>query len=129
MLAVISPVPPSLALEFAGGRSFLRRALLHQTRVGESVAFVDDGEPVALAMLDGRRARRAELAITFKPAARRHMRQLIRHAQLTCARLAQNRILTFAVIRPGNGAGERMAMLAGFQPGRFKNPAIWIWKG
>jgi hypothetical protein len=128
-LRLVSPVPPSLALMFAGGRPFMRKVILYQTRRGEAVAILEDDEPVALAMLDRRRARRAELAIAFAPAARRHMLALVRLAQLTARRFAQNRILTFVHIRPDNMAGMRMAMATGFRPGGFRDRSIWLWRG
>ncbi len=128
-LRLVSPVPPSLALEFAGGRSLARKVILHQVRQGEAVAILDGDEPVALAMFDRKRARRAELALSFAPAASRHMLALVRLVQLTATRFAENRILTFVHIRPDNRAGTRMAMLAGFQPGGFRDRTIWLWKG
>ncbi|WP_295805923.1 hypothetical protein [uncultured Nitratireductor sp.] len=125
----VTPVPPSLAMSFGGASSLYRRAMVHQCRIGQAVAFLAGDEPLALAMLDTRRNRRAELAIRFRPAARQHMRALIREAQLTLPAFVQARILVFARISPRNLRGQRMARIAGFRPGGFSDPAIWLWKG
>ncbi|WP_336071483.1 hypothetical protein [Nitratireductor rhodophyticola] len=122
-------MPPSLAMRFGGASSLYRRAMVHQCRIGQAVAFLAGDEPLALAMLDTRRSRRAELAIRFRPAARQHMRALIREAQLTLPAFVQARILVFARISPRNPRGQRMARIAGFRPGGFSDPAIWLWKG
>src|SRR5690606_11883823 len=116
-LTVISPVPPTLALKFAGGRPFMRRVLIHRTRRSEAMALLAGAEPLALVMLDRQRARRAELAIAFAPAAAAHMRALIRFAQLTLARFAQAGVLVFTRIEPRWRQGGRMARLTGFVPG------------
>jgi hypothetical protein len=129
-LIPVSPVPPSLALRFGGAGSLRRRAVIYQCRIAQAIAYVtENGEPVALAMLDTRRARRAELAISFMPVARQHMRALIRQAQLTLSAIVQARILVFARIAPGNERGQHMARLAGFRPGGFRDRSIWLWKG
>lgn len=129
MLEAVSPVPPTLALAFAGGRSFLRKVYLHQTRTCDAVALKLDGQPLALAMLQRQRARRCELAVAFVQAAPAHMRQLIRFAQLTLRRIAQTGTLVFVRIAPANRQAQRMARLAGFTHGGFVDPSIWIWKG
>lgn len=128
MLEAVSPVPPTLALAFAGGRSLLRKVYLHQTRTADAVALVLDGAPLALAMLQRQRARRRELAIAFAPAAPAHMRRLVRFAQLTLCRIAQTGTLVFVRIAPGNAQARRMAALTGFSHGGFVDPSIWLWK-
>lgn len=128
-LATVSPVPPSLALEFAGAKPFLRKALLYQARTTEAIAFVDAGLPVALVMLQRQRARRVELAISFMPRAARHMRPLMRYAQLTLRRIAQTGTLVYVRISPANRQAGRMAAMTGFSHGGMSDPAIWLWKG
>lgn len=125
----VSPVPPSVALLFGKASGYFRRGTLHQCRIGKAVAFFAGETPVALAMFDTRRARRAELAIGFMPAARHHMRALIREAQLTLPAIRQSRIVLFARIAPVNKRGRRMARLAGFEPAGFGDPEIWFWRG
>lgn len=127
-LTLISPVPPSLALEFAGGKSFLRKVFVHQVRTSDSFALVEDGEPVVLMMLQYQRARRAELALAFTPAAARNMRRFIRFAQLTLRDIAQTGTLIYVRIAPGSPAGLRMAQLIGLTHGKMRDPAIWFWK-
>jgi hypothetical protein len=127
-LSVVSPVPPSLALEFAGGAPFRRKVMIHQTRHFESMAVSAGGTPIVIASLHRARARRAELAIAFRPAAAAHMRALIRLAQWTLRRLAETGVLVFTRIAPGERQAQRMARLTGFVPGRFADPQIWIWK-
>jgi hypothetical protein len=128
-IRLVRPVPPSIALEFAGGRSFMRKALVHQCRRCEAVAMYDDETPLALAMLDQTRARRVEIAAVFAPAARTHMRSIIRATQLTLRGFAQNRILAWSRVSPANRLGQRLAMLIGMEPGRMRDPAIWIYRG
>ena len=128
-LTAISPVPPSLALDLAGSRSLFRKAFLHQCRIGDAIAIFDGDRPLVLAMLDGRRRRRAELCLAFFPGAEGSMLRLVRFAQLTIRRLADASVMVFARIDPANGQACRMAELAGFRPGRHRDPAIWIWRG
>lgn len=128
-LATVSPVPPTLALEFAGAKPFMRKALLVQVRMSEAMAFVCDGRPVALVMLQRQRARRAELAICFTGEARRHMRRLMRFAQLTLRQITQTGTLVYVRISPANRQAGRMAAMTGFTHGGMKDPAIWFWKG
>lgn len=127
-LTLLSPVPPSLALEFAGGKPFLRKVFVHQVRNSDSLAMIEDGAPVVLMMLQYQRARRAELAVAFMPAAARHMRRFIRFAQLTLHEIAQTGILIYVRIAPGSLAGLRMARLIGLTHGKMRDPAIWFWK-
>jgi hypothetical protein len=128
-LTAVSPVPPSSALELAGGRPLYRKAFLHQCRIGKAIAIYDGATPLALAMLDDRRPRRAELCIAFFPGAERRMLELVRFAQLTIRRIADASIMVFARIDPVNRQACRMARLAGFRPGRMRDAAIWIWRG
>lgn len=122
-------MPPTLALAFAGGKPFLRKVLIYQTRTADSIAFIVDGKPVALAMMQRQRAHRLELAIAFTRDAPHAMRRLLRFAQLTLARIAETGTLIFARIAPANLQAHRMAALAGFTHGGFRDPSIWIWKG
>lgn len=124
-MIAISPVPPTLALRFGGGFPFKRRALLVQTR-GHAIALLWDSEPLCLCMFDVSRSRRAELGLSFTPAAGAHVRPMIRFAQLTLPRLAQTGVLVWTRIR--SRQGERLAAATGFRPGGFRDPAIWIWK-
>lgn len=127
-LTLISPVPLSLALEFAGGKPFLRKVFIHQVRTSDAFALVEDGDPVVLMMLDYQRARRAELALAFAPAAARNMRRFIRFAQLTLREIAQTGTLVYVRIDPVSLAGLRMARLIGLTHGKMRDPAIWFWK-
>ena len=125
----VRPVTPTVALEFAGGRSFMRKVLLMQCRRYEAIAIYDDDEPVALAMLNHERPRRVEIGAIFAPAARTRMRLVIRATQLTLRGFAQNRILAWTRVSPANPLGQRLAMLIGMEPGRMRDPAIWIYRG
>lgn len=126
-LTAISPVPPSLALEFSGGRPLARKVLLAQTRE-RAIALVAGGKPLAIAMLQAFAARphRAELAIWLAPAALGHVRALVRFAQLTLQKLAQTGVMVFARMR--TAAGERLGRMAGFRPGGLADRQIWIWR-
>lgn len=125
-LTAVSPVPPSLALEFAGPVALLRKVALHQSR-GDAIAILADGRPVCLAMFEKKGARRAEIACLFGPAAPKNMARLIRFAQLTLTRMSDAGVLVFT--RAATRQGERIARATGLRPGRFADPTIWIWKG
>lgn len=127
-LTLINPVPPSLALEFAGAKPFQRKVYVHQVRVSDSFALVEDGRPVVLMMLQYQRARRAELALAFTPAATRNMRRFVRFAQLTLREIAQTGTLVYVRIAPHSKAGLRMARIIGLTHGKMRDPAIWFWK-
>ena len=70
-----------------------------------------------------------EVALCFRPLAQRHMRELVKLAQLTLRRFAQTGILAFVVIRETDARAQRMARLAGFRPGGFRNGKIWTGRG
>lgn len=120
------PATVTDALEFAGARSLLRKALLYQVRNAPAEVIESGGEALALVMLHWQRRRRVEVAIHFRPAAQFHMIGLARLAQLTLARLGQDGILAFAIIRETDARAQRMARLAGFAPGGFRNATIWL---
>lgn len=128
-LSSVSPVSPTLALEFAGSSPLRRKVFVRQCRIGTAIALFVDGIPAVLAMFDHSRARRAEMAVHFRPIAAGHMRQVIRFGQLTLGELADTGILVHARIAPTNRQGQRVAMLTGFVPGGFKDPAIWLFRG
>jgi len=117
-----------MALELAGGKSFLRKALVKQCASAQAIAYFAGDEPLALAMIDTPRARRAELALAFFAGAPAHMRELVRIAQLTLTAIAETGVLVFARVDPGNRQGQRMARLVGLRPGNFRDPALWIFK-
>ena len=123
------PATEIAALEFGGARSLLRKALLFSVRNFQAEVIEHDGEALALVMMHRQRKRRIEIAFSFRPAAARHMLDLVRLAQLTLQRLAQDGILAFALIRETDARAQRMARLAGFRPGGFRNGKIWIGKG
>ncbi|YBV97537.1 hypothetical protein M1D80_11850 [Phyllobacteriaceae bacterium JZ32] len=126
----VSPAPFAALLEAGGARSYLRRALIAQRLKTESIAFYgSDDELLAIGMLYAWRRRRVELALSIRRAALPHMRQLIRTAHLTLSQMADAGILVFCRVNPMNRAGQRMAVLVGFRPGRLKDPAIWVWRG
>jgi hypothetical protein len=121
------PATPGDALDFAGGRSLLRKALLWQVRNHPSeVIETAAGEPLALVMLQWHSKARVEVSIHFRPLARQHMAPLVRLAQLTLARLGQDGVMAMASVRDTNAAGQRMARLAGLRPVRLTARTLWI---
>ncbi len=128
-LTAITPAPRWAALEAAGRWPFMRRAMILQRLKCETVAFVDGDELLAIGMLFRLRTRLVEFALAITPAARPHMRRLIRHAHLTLAAIAETGVLVMSRISPSNEAGKRMARLTGFTHGRMRDPSIWLWKG
>lgn len=111
---IVSPAPRTAALELAGAQVRMRRLVLAQTRVSETVAIYRGDQPIALAFLARHGWRRVEMALALAPDAARHMRRLVRIAQLTLDRVAETR-LVIVHVHPANRAGQRMAMLTGFR--------------
>lgn len=124
---IVSPAPRSAGLELAGARARVRRYVLAQVRLLDSVAIYRGDEVMALAMFARHGWRRTEMALALGPDAARHMRRLVRMAQLTLAGMAETQIIV-ARIHPANAAGQRMAMLVGFSPARLKRPGWWIFR-
>ena len=117
------------ALEFGGSRGFLRRALLYQVR-RSAVAYVVEwqGEPVALVMLDALRKRLAECAVVMTPKATKLMVPLMRAAHLTLRQIRQDGILVKVRVRPSDKRAQRLVMIAGFTPGRMRDPSVWLYR-
>lgn len=113
MLRVVIPAPPSAALEVSPPYARARGRVLAQAREAESAAIYDDDELLVVAMILAVEAER-ELCLGFRPAARRHMLELIRLCHSTLAVYAQNGITVMASVLPENHPGRRMAALAGF---------------
>ncbi|WP_127523658.1 hypothetical protein [Mesorhizobium sp. Z1-4] len=123
----MSPAPGSAALAVAGARARERRGVLAQVRTADSLAVYRGSEPLAVVMLARHGWRRTEMAMAIRREAAPHMRRLIRLAQLTLFRLAQDRLIVVS-IQPSNLAGQRMAMLSGFCRARLKNPFLWVYR-
>jgi hypothetical protein len=117
------------AMDFAGGRAFLRKVLVYQVRHTDATLVLTDETHLALAMLYRHRAKRVEYAMFVKPEAQRHMVGLVRLAQLTLSKLAQDGILVFAHVRSCDVRAQRMASLTGFVPGRMRDASIWFFRG
>ena len=124
---IVSPAPRTVALALAGARARVRRGVLAQVRGADSLAIYRGSEPMAVVMLARHGWRRTELAMAIAPAAAPHMRRLVRMAQLTLFRLAQDRLIV-AAVDPSNQAGQRMAMLTGFRRARLKSPFLWVYR-
>jgi len=123
------PATETDALEFAGARSLLRKALLWQVRKFPSeVIETDDGHALALVMMQWHRKTRVEVSIHFRPLAQSHMLALIHLAQLTLQRLGQDGVMAVVRVRESNWAAQRMAGLSGFRPVGLKDGQIWISK-
>jgi len=128
-LRVVSPAPFAAVLEMGGNRGYLRRALLSQRTGNDSAACYDaNGELLCVVMCKLWRARRVELALMIKPLAATRMLELIRLARMVLCQMVKRAILVFAHINPLNEAGRRMARLAGFRQGKFKDRSIWVMK-
>jgi hypothetical protein len=114
-------------LDFAGGRFFARKRVIHMHQNGEALLIADRGEPIALAFIAAAEGGQREFSLALRAGARVHMRKLCRAAQLILGRMAQDGPV-IAYIVPGNRAGERMARIVGFAPDpehRFR----WILRG
>jgi hypothetical protein len=116
------------ALEFAGHRAFLRRALVFQVRNSEAFVVERDGKRLALAMFWRHRAKRAEFNLIVDPLAQAHMLGLVRLAQLTIGRVMQSGILVFAKVRVSDARARRMAQLVGFEPSRMADASVMIFR-
>lgn len=122
---IVSPAPRSAALACAGAGARVRRLQLKQVRDNDSVAVYRGADVLAVVYFGRHGWRRVEMALAIAPAAVPHMARLVRMAQLTLFAMAETHLIV-AVIRPFNRAGQRMAMLVGFQPSRLKRRDVWI---
>jgi hypothetical protein len=125
---IVSPAPRTAALDLAGAQVRMRRMVLAQTRVAETVAIYRGDEPIALAFLARHGWRRIEMALSLAPDAAQHMRRLVRIAQLTLDRVAETR-LVIVHVHPANRAGQRMAMLTGFRRAIGGPVNRWVYRG
>lgn len=123
---IVRPATFFDALDFAGHKAFLRRALVYQVRHSEAFVVERGEQKLALAMFWRARAKRVEFGLSVLPEARGHMLGLCRVAHLTIGRVVQSGSMVFAKVRVGDARAQRMARLVGFVPGRMKNPEIWI---
>lgn len=124
---LVSPAPASACLQLAGPVARVRRAFLKQRREAQSVAVYRGDAVVAIVMFGRHGWRRQEMALALARDAHLHMRRLVRMAQLTLAAMAETSLIV-AEVRPGNGAGERMAAMVGFVPARLARPGYWIFR-
>lgn len=115
-LTVLSPVPVSRAMDFAGPRPMQRKALAWGVRHGGSILILWDGQPAVLVQTHRAGWRRVELAMAFSRHAKPAMGALIRLMQLTGRRMRQDGYRVEITIRHAGSAGLRMARLAGFMP-------------
>jgi len=124
---LVSPAPRSAVLEVLPGWSHQRKAILFQARTFETTAIYMGDRCMAVAMMRSRSCGRVEFALVIPRSAGVHMRTLIRIAQLTLSRIAQDH-LVFARVHPANHQGQRMARLTGFVKSKA-GPEIWFWRG
>lgn len=124
---LVTPAPRSAVMEVLPGWSHQRKAILFQARTFDSTAILLGETCHAVAMMRDRSCGRVEFALVIRRSAGQHMRPLIRIAQLTLSRIAQDR-LVFARVHPANLQGQRMARLTGFVKSKA-GPEIWIWRG
>lgn len=101
--------------------------MLAQVRNADSLAIYRGHEPLVVVMLGRHGWRRTEMAMAISADAAAHMHRLVRIAQLTLFRLAQDRLIV-AAVSPTNRQGQRMAMLAGFRRARLKAPFLWVYR-
>lgn len=129
-ISIVSPAPWHAVIEAGKDRPYLRRALIRQRRMSDTIAYFGPGDQVlALAMLLSWRKRRIEFALSLNRAALPYIRQLIRIAHLTLSQMRDAGLLIFCRVNPLNKAGQRMARLVGFRPARLKDTSIWIFDG
>ncbi|ESY05342.1 hypothetical protein X752_25910 [Mesorhizobium sp. LNJC398B00] len=125
---LVSPAPRIAVLDLAGAGARVRRLVLAQARNTEAVQTVAIycGDDCMAVVYFGRHGwRRTEMALSIAPAARQHMRRLVRMAQLTLFAMAETHLIV-ARIRSNNHAGQRMAMLVGFHAHGNSEPGVWI---
>ncbi len=125
---IVSPAPRSAMLALAGARARTRKIVLAQIRAHESVAIYRGVDELAVVTFGRHGWRRTEMALAIAPAASRHMRKLVRIAQLTLLAMAETHLIV-ARVHPANTAGQRMAVMIGFRPSRLKSPGVWIMRG
>ncbi|MDG4894628.1 hypothetical protein P9272_13705 [Mesorhizobium sp. WSM4976] len=125
MWRIVSPAPKTAALDLAGAGARVRRIVLQQVRDFETVAIYRGDDCMAVAYFCRHGWRRTEMALSIAPAGARHMRRLVRIAQLTLFAMAETRLIVARIGR-SNHAGQRMAMLVGFHAHGNFDPGVWI---
>lgn len=121
---LVSPAPRSAVLDLAPAPARVRRLLLAQSRIAETVVVYRDDEPIAAMMFSNRRRGRTEVAFVSRPEAASHIGRLARMAQLTLLQMAETRVV-FARVSPANRAGQRLASIVGFRP---LGKRLWIFR-
>ncbi|MAA97413.1 MAG: hypothetical protein CMN87_18240 [Stappia sp.] len=128
-LVTRSPARADDCLECASPFRWIRKASLFMRAGGDSVAIslpdAAGGDLLAVAYLWPTAPGWREFCLTIRPAARPHMRALVRLAQLRLDAVAQTGLRVKAHVRPGHAPGERMARMVGFVPDRSA-PGWWI---
>ena len=122
---IVSPCPRTAALDLAGAGARARRLVLRQVRDVDSAAVYLGDRPMAAVFFGRHGWRRIEMALAIAPEAAKHLKRLVRMAQLTLLPMADARLVV-ANVHPANKAGERMAMLVGFRPARLATPGLWV---
>lgn len=128
MIEIMTPAPRVCVMELATHGRTRMRAMLWQHRLCETQAYLHQGKLLAIAYWWSHGRRRAELCLQFSPNAVPHMRALVRIAHLTLQELAENGVLVFARVAPGNLRGRKLARLAGFCPSRLKDQTVMIFR-
>jgi hypothetical protein len=116
------------ALEFAGGRRFLRKVLLASVRRMHSLAVLADGALVAIALFQVRGAGWAEFGMFVNPPAGRRMTGLVRLTHLTLSAMADDGVKLMCRVRESDPRARRMARIAGFEPAMLADRSIWIYR-
>ncbi|GGE79164.1 hypothetical protein H1W37_19440 [Stappia taiwanensis] len=124
-LTTRSPALRDDCLACASPTRWMRKAVLHMRRGGDSVSIHDDDALLAVAYLWPLGDGWTEFCLAIRPDARTRMRALIRLAQLRLQAIAQTGMRVKTHVRPGHLPGERMARLTGFVPDP-ETPGCWV---
>lgn len=124
-LLITSPVLLDDCLTMAPPTRWGRKAIVLMWSRSETISIHDGDELLAIGYLWPISEGEHEFCLSIRPPAKRHMRALIRLAQLTFAQITQTGGVVATHVRVGHLPGERMARLTGFTPDPLK-PGRWV---
>lgn len=128
-LLVKMPASAGDVFEISGRNSWVRKALYRQSSFCETMAIcLPTGVCLAIGYFWKERARRWRFGLLIADVAAEHMLPLVRIAQLTLKKIADNGVLTVAEVNPQNEAGKRMARLVGFRRSKLNDEHVWTWR-
>lgn len=128
MLRATLPAGFDTCLSLAPPTRYGRQVTMNMRLSSETAEIRADGTLICVAYLFPVGGDEHEFCIALAPAARAHIKSLIRFGHLTFPLITKTNRIVSARIREWNTSGERLARLAGFQPDP-DTPGKWLWRG